>query len=82
MVLPRLPAWGSAGSLSPPTDGTGYPSTEGEQKMGSGSFRREAVRKWARALSAGRGGINAEAIAVVRAGGTEGVFAGRQIPDG
>jgi hypothetical protein len=35
-----------------------------------------------RGLSAGSGGINAEAIGVVRTGGTEGVFASRQIPDG
>ena len=33
-------------------------------------------------LLARPGGIDAEAVAVVRAGGTEGVFAGRQIPDG
>jgi hypothetical protein len=33
------------------------------------------------ALLAGRGGINAEAIALIRAGGTEGPFAGRQVTD-
>ena len=46
------------------------------------SGARAGLANGARALLAGRGGINAEAIAVVRAGGTEGVFASRQIPDG
>ena len=42
----------------------------------------EARCNGARALLTGRGRINAETVAVVRGGGTEGVFAGGQVPDG
>ena len=45
-------------------------------------FFKKLLARIVRRSLAGRGGINAEGIAVVRAGGTEGVFAGRQIPDG
>ena len=63
-------------------DCTGYPENRKGADSGFWQLLTRSVAQMGRALLAGRGGGNAEAIAVVRAGGTEGVFASRQIPDG
>ena len=65
------------------TDGTRSPDNRGGAANGSRQpLTRSVAANGARALLAGLGRINAEAIAVVRVGGTEGVFPSGQIPDG